>query len=595
MKKRYFSRLILSLTVFPLLLQAQQASKDTLLTREMLLEKEYNPTIRDAARLNTLPEITDPEVPHATVSYANYALPFEVRPQLSTLKAEEYFTRLKASDKRGYVLFGMANNLNVTGDLGYQILLEEKTRLSVFYEHRSAGERLTYLQADEKQRMKLNDNLGGLHFSHLFNPFTLSARLKYTDSRFNYYGYTAPLPGLPFPALPVDKTVNQKNSLLNIDLGVVSGKEQEVNYSINLNIAGFRQQYSLLQSMRGPREALVHTDWDVNTAFGDLPVGIGGYFNLVSYSRAKDPVANANFAGYDDYGQLSLNPYADYDGDNWKVHIGARTHFYISHGRVLSLAPDVAFSFFPATGSEIYLTAGGGITTNTRGALMAESRYLSPFFRAPDSQTPIDAAIGFKSSIRGIAWIDLYAGYKVSENEHFPASAYPLAFPVYPLSFAGGSGNTLIAGHALTADVMDAKLLKIGLKAKYSYQDVVEVSARLQHNTWDVKNASLPHSGSSKAWNKPVLEGDLNIACTLDRPLRFDLTYHLETGRKALWNSEVQRMKDIHDLNLKVTYALNDAFSVFAQTNNVLCRRYDLWYGYPAQGVRVLLGGSVKF
>ncbi|MDR2626819.1 MAG: hypothetical protein LBC40_02160, partial [Dysgonamonadaceae bacterium] len=570
-----------------------QTGKDTLLTREVMLEKEYNPTIRDASRINTLPEIVEPTVPKTRVNYANYALPFDVQPQLSILKANEWFASVKESGKRGYAVAGIATNLNFNGDLGYQILLEENTKLNIFYTHRSANDRVSYLQEDAKQRMKLNDNLAGLDFSHAFEPFTLSARLKYTDFRYNYYGYDGrESPFTPTSLPPSDKTTNQRDNLLNIDLGAISSEGQAINYRINLNIGHFQQKHALLSSPKKPRETFIHTDLDANTTYGDMLLGLGAYFNVVSCSntRFQEPMTGNNyFVGYDSYGQLSLNPYTGYDGDSWKAHIGAKSHFYINHGKkVFSLAPDIALSVLPFPDSEIYLTVNGGITTNTKQSLFETNRYLSPFFRPEDSRDLLDALIGWKNSIAGSYRLDLYAGYRITKDEHFFVPAY---YSLPPYDNAG----IYFANNAIAAEIMDANLFKAGMKATYQYQDRMEAGLKIQYNNWDIKNAA-----NRKAWNRPVVEADLNAACTFNIPLRLDLVYHLETGRKTPEDNRTagfhaQKMKDIHALTLSANYTFNDTFSVFAQGNNLLFQKYDLRYGYPAQSAHLMCGGSIKF
>jgi hypothetical protein len=591
--KRNYHKIALLLICFPLSLQAQQAKKDTLLTREMVLEKEYNPTIRDAFRLNTLPEISYPTVPETKLSYANYALPFKILPQLAILNADEHFTEVKESGKKGYLVAGIATNLNINGDLGYQLLQKENTWLNLFYTHRSANGKVTFLQENNQQRMKLNDNLGGIDFSHAFTPLTLSARLKYTNARMNYYGYGLPAQSIQMPhaELLADKTVYQQNDLLNIDFGVVSGEEKVLNYQFNLNIADFKQKYTLLQSQQGPEEFFLNTDWDAHIASGEMQFGVGGYFKAVFYSNVKerDPVTGDKyFTGYGNYGQLSLNPYIGYENGNyWKVRLGAKTHFYFSHGKVLSIAPDVALSIFPVDGTEIYLSADGGVTTHTNYTSFYENRYLSPFFRVADSKTLLDATFGVKSNIRDVCRFNVYAGYKMMENEHFFVHTSPLS---------GNTGNTFIATNSLTAAIMDANLFKIGLHMQYQYQDLFEMALKVQHNTWDVKKSATTID-KPEAWNKPAWEGELQAAYIFDiLPLRLDLIYHLETDRKALKNNtETSSMKNIHELNAKANYTINNIFSVFAQANNLLFQRYDLWYGYPAQGFNILLGGSIKF
>ena len=45
------------------------------LNREMTLEREYDPTVQDASKVNTLPVIKEPEVKKMSIDYATYTVP----------------------------------------------------------------------------------------------------------------------------------------------------------------------------------------------------------------------------------------------------------------------------------------------------------------------------------------------------------------------------------------------------------------------------------------------------------------------------------------------------------------------------------------
>ena len=49
-----------------------QVPKDTTLTRQLELEREFNPTLQDANKINSLPAIREPQVTKANTDYANW-------------------------------------------------------------------------------------------------------------------------------------------------------------------------------------------------------------------------------------------------------------------------------------------------------------------------------------------------------------------------------------------------------------------------------------------------------------------------------------------------------------------------------------------
>lgn len=68
MKKYIFT--ILSGLLLTIGLFAQQP--DTLLRRQLQLEREFNPTLQDANKIRTLPTLPVPDVKKANISYSNW-------------------------------------------------------------------------------------------------------------------------------------------------------------------------------------------------------------------------------------------------------------------------------------------------------------------------------------------------------------------------------------------------------------------------------------------------------------------------------------------------------------------------------------------
>ena len=109
--------------------------------------------------------------------------------------------------------------------MGYHILSTEKDKLNIWYSHRSTNGKVKYIQMDdEKVKAKLNDNLGGINFKHVFDKTIFSIGAKYGYSAFNYYG------------LPIDVTSSATNSDL---LNRADRETNQVNQTIAANI-GFR-------------------------------------------------------------------------------------------------------------------------------------------------------------------------------------------------------------------------------------------------------------------------------------------------------------------------------------------------------------------
>lgn len=560
-------------------LAAQTKKDSTTLNREMLLEREYNPTIRDASRLNFLPEVKEPAAKRSAVEFSNFAVPFAVKPSITTLPAANLYPNLITFPKKGYLVMGIGPFPNVETDLGYRFLDTETDRLGVYVFNRYASGNVKYLQNDEKQKMKINDTGIGLHYEHNFNNLTFYSGLKYSFSGFNYYGY------LPTAlSQTVDKNTNQKDNLVDFNLGVNSQDYGLFNYTVNLNYTHFSREYAPYKEIKGPRENRIKFDWDLNMALGsESRIGLGGAVKMSSYDLDKVSGGFVYFSGYKDVTDFSLRPYITFDGDNWNAHLGFQLYHSSYIDPKLGFAPDISFEYKPGDNTSVYMLATGGLNDNTMYRIFYENRYLSPQYRVKDSSSPVNTTIGIRSSIQRNFWFDIFAGYKYTKQEHF----YTQINPAEPTNY------TRIADNVGIPDYMDAGIFKIGGSLKYKYMNIFEAGLKLCYYNWSL---SSNQDGREEiyAWNKPDFAIDANAGYKFPIPLRLDLLYHGEMGRKA-FAYRIYDMKNINELNISASYSLNETISFFAKLNNILCQQYDIWYGYPAQNVNFVGGLSIKF
>jgi len=544
-------------------LQAQTAAKDTAFQRSMTLEREYNATIDKASKINTLPEVKEPQAPQAKVEYSNYSIPANLKPEPSQTEAAQFFKDLGSSKKRGYVRAGVSTFVDIDGDAGYQILNNEKDDLSVWLTHRSSCGEVKSLQTDENLKLKLNDNTGAFRFNHEFELYRLSADAKYTNSCFNYYGI--------LPEDPAQTTApNQTNNIFDANLGLRSKKTYPLDLVLKLNYTYFDQKESLFLDEKGPKENRIRADVDFFKDFdGDKTVGLAGYSRTNFYTVSD----SSYYQSYKNYGDIALNPYFKMEGDNWHIRLGVFAHILINQSKTFFFTPDVELSFRPYNTGLLYLTAKGSVADNSNSNMFYENRYVAPTERVLDSYTQLDGTAGFKTSVLGSLGLDFYLGYKMTKQEHF---------------YLPDSVNYY--NNVCGINYYDSKVFKIGANIRYQFQKMFDIGLKATYYNLDIDKSD------AKAWNKPTFESDLTAGFKFQMiPLRIDMAYHLEAGRKSFANKEIINMENINDVSLTGTYSFNDTFSVFAKADNLLAQKYDIWYGYPAAGIRFMGGLSVKW
>jgi hypothetical protein len=542
MKRIYF----IIVSIFMVLSLTAQTNESNL-QRELTLEKEYTPELRDADKLNQVPEMTTPEAPKIRAEYSNYTLDCNIPPYFQAIKAKNYFTDFKTSGKRGYLQLGLGTLFNFDGDAGYQILNTPANQLNVFASRHSSSSAVQYLQNDEKATMKINDNLLGINFLHQFQQLKLTADAQYLYSGFNDYG------------LPVNNVIriqDQVNQRFEIHTGIESVNNPDVTYKGNLSYTLFTQQYPVLDELLNGKENRILADAGIFSQWLGFAGSVKTYFyNLPATIEHKD------------YASLSAASYAYFEGDVWDAHLGVSFHLQTGEVKNFLITPDIRFNWQPVDVLKLYLSATGGFEDNSHYNIYLENRYINSFCRVEDTKIPVNALAGVSYSPLPNLGLNFFAGNEWRGNEHF-----------YILS--------------TTPAVYDnASVFKFGGNITYNYPDWVDIDWQFGIYNWNTDNIAA-------AWNKPSFVSKANIGFQpFTIPLRFDLNYHLEAGRKALqWeNYQTVDMKNIHDLSLQAAYTLNSTVSFFAKANNLLFQKYDIWYGYPAQNFNFMAGAAIKF
>lgn len=550
---------------------AQEEKKEKDLNREMTLEREYDPTVQDANKVNTLPVVKEPVVKKMPIDYANYAAPVNPEKEISLLPSGSIMTDIQYNKRRGYFNFGAGMYLNLNGDLGYHILSTEKDKLNVWFSHRSTNGKVKYLQIDEKVKAKLNDNMGGLNFKHEFEKLSLNMGVKYGYTGFNYYGLPVPAPQSSAPADPsqFDRETNQVNQTIQANVGVESKEDAPFGYLLDLGYTNFSHKYALREEFDGPTEQTFDLKFDLNAHFGgNQRIGLGGTFEYFGYSL---PSQNLFF---ENHAEGTLSPYYKVEGDNWNVKLGANVMFVTGEESKFMASPNIAADVEVAEKTQLYLVAGGKLYSNSMYDISRINRYVDPTKELLPSRNFLDGTVGIKSGIAPGFWFDIFGGYKITKEE---------VFFIPSINPSQGSFTPAVAIHA------DANHAFGGVNLKYSYQQLVDINLKGVYNSWDVKDIN-------EAYGKPKMELTAGVTVRPMSQITASLDYYLATGRKAyLGYRGDEKMKNINELNLTGTYTLNDTFGLYLKLNNVLFQKYDLYYGYPLQSFSAMVGVNINF
>lgn len=555
------------------------------LNREMTLEREYDPSVQDANKVNTLPAVKEPTVKKRAIDYAVFAVPTEPEKQISVLPSGKIMADMDYNKRRGYLNLAAGMNLNINGDFGYHILSTEKDNLNVYLSHRSTNGNIDYIQIDDKVKAKLNDNLGGLNYKHKFEKAVFNIGAKYGYSGFNYYGLpvTGNLEEAGTNLDLADRTTNQVNQTIGANIGIESEDEEApFGYMVDFDYINFSHKYGADAKSDGPTENTFELKFNLFAPFGgNQRIGLAGLAEYFSYTLPER-------CSFENHAEVILNPYYTIEGDIWNLKLGAKAMIVTGENSKFAASPDIAFDVEVADKTVFYLKADGKLYSNSMYETALVNRYVNPTEELMPSRNWLDANLGIKSGVVPGFWFDVFAGYKITSSDvlYLPSRVFE----------QDGFGN-----FAEAMSDINTKRFFAGVNLKYNYQKLFEINLKGVYNNWKANYGDSWIGGEANAeldrvWGKPTAEINAGVTVRPIDKLAVDVNYYLATERYTqLGGNEEVNLNNINELNIRGMYNINKTFSVNVQLNNVLFQKYDIYYGYPAQGFNLMGGINVNF
>jgi hypothetical protein len=560
------------------------------LSREMTLEREYDPIVQDAAKINTLPVVRDVTIAKRPIVYSDYAVPVLPDKEMNILPAGTLMTDVEHSKRNGYLHFAGGMLMNFNGDFGYHLLNTDRDKLNVWFSHRSTnGNVRSSVDSLAKRKARLNDNIGGLDFKHRFDAATFSLGGNFGYSSFNYYGYPAPPAGGNS-----DSATNQGNRYINVYAGIASERISSPGYHIGVDYKNFNQKYALSKEQDGMTENNLGLDLGISSPVNDgRRFGVDLKMNVLTYTApAPGGYSSVADSSYDNRYELTLSPYCRMESDKLKLLLGLNLMLVSQDEAEIFISPNISLDVPVASWSLFYLNLGGGIESNTMYELSRRNRYINPVFAPDASKTWADLKLGIRSSASAGLWFDIFAGYKYTEADVFynPSSS---------LRTDNGFNNVSMAFQPVTQRIQAGATLKYDCKHVFDFylKGVYNYYNLKYHDTWKNVFAAdgLDENSDIEPYGKPALLINAGVNARPLEPLTISLNYQVASGMYAYINRENVKMNTINDLSLRASWKFADAFGVYTQFNNLLFQRQELYYGYPLQPFTAMAGFSVTF
>ena len=608
------------------------AQSDTALNRSVTVERDFQPVIKAAGKVSTRPEVLETKVEPIEVTYSDYTV--EVQPDVTVQPLLSQPTRFVAREPyNGYIRGGIGHP-NSLFDFSYHLDDGKQSILDVYAHHRGQWGLRT-----------LSNTKIGLDFMHPFSACTVyfgvnGGNIYYTKyGHFYDYSQTSPsawdrtrtlYPG-PVTMGPKDLT-----SLWSMEafIGVKANAKADVQYRVQTG-------YQLFAKPNAVSEHQIRThasfDWhrDAHHVGAKLYVQ-NNFLDLRGNLAAEIP---ANF--YTSRHNIRLEPYYAYKGSRVQLHLGVNIDMNVGRGKWLTTIDNLAFAPSPHVHLEaqiakkwltLYADATGSLGTGTVQSFMESNRYrlihAAIISSHPAAHTPVDAEVGFHIRPHRDLLIELHGGYALYLNTTtLIASTDSIRYQPKTLNIGMQAGD-------LSYTYCDYSRAKIGGQVNYHYRDVVRVNLygdyyfwyalRYESNGYQYKNpcaelTSMLNDSSRTVYDRAKWQIGLRVDGKIDKHWSIYSDNRFAGSRLALAIDGEHMLKPTIEMDLGVEYnmwvgkaarsqstgessatlplkpAPKPNLTLFAQVNNILHYKNDIYYGYTTPGINCLMGVTFRF
>ncbi len=560
------------------------SATDTTIKRNIEVVRDYTPVIKEAGKINTMPELKDVNTKKIEVDYKVWTSTY--KPKTDIIPSLDYALASQEENKysrEGFLRLGGGNYKSFLGELYTPIYNSDVALFDFYLKHNSSFGNVTLkkdnydvLSNDVLSKGLYNDNKARISFLRSIRIREISAFGEFGYNRFNYYGLNSDM--ISFSEQNKDKEEpeykndDQKNSHLTAALNFRFRSKDYIE----------QWKYDLQTNWR-----LLKTHFDVaeNTIFTDLAASYRmqesilslkfQMYNVFVSTPENGSIDFSKAQNFNNFTVLKFNPYYSFISEVGRLNLGLKASFGINQGKNTAFSPDITGQV-RVIDNIWYVYAGvtGDYKVNTLRSLANENIYLSPDARPEDTYIPLDIYLGTKLNIGKSVNTDIHIGYKIINNQYF---------------YVNKSDST---GMKNTFDVVYDKNVgqfNCGAAVNYNFREKVDFSFKIGYNKWSLEK-------QKEAWMLPAAQIGLGVSYVPTDFLRFNINYDLEAERKAkLGKDSSVDLKNFNDISLGANYKLMSFLDVFARFNNILNQRSEFWYGYPSQGFNFLLGLTLTF
>lgn len=574
-----------------------QNQRDTL-RREVEVTKAYTPTVSDANKLNSMPEMDETEHQKPTFDYKIKSQPVFSSFSVTPLKAATIETTPTTQKGYGLVRAGFGNYYKPYGEVFFNNLNSKNSVFGIHAKHLSSFGKIN-LKGGDKVDAPFMNNLLEIFVKNSIRNSILSVDADLKQDAFRYYGY--PLDPVPAPLLEEDQQIDYfgtKQSFLrggfhiNLDNPGAEMDEQEFGFDFDYHYFGAKtdQREHYLNFTVNYRQPLV--------------AGVGLIEGGVEFTDASQIYLPSDTTLGKKSATILFAKPAWYVGDkkaNATLGVAAWFIMQSDEDTQAKIAPNIRANWAPVE-EIINLFAGidGEFINNHYSKIAYENPFVNPTHNARNSMERIRFYGGFDGKLSEKTAFKVSGEYAVFADQPL----YYLTSSYHSTASSSSSAFTLITDNTFYILYDDMNRTKLNAEIYHASSAKLDLLLSVNYYAYKMKT-------QEEAWNLPQWDATVSAGYKITEQFSVRADIFMIGERKALIKEYLgdprlfvaqpdpvlksNTLDPIFDINLKGTYQLNNKFGLFAQLNNLGFQGYERWLGYPVQSFNFLAGISYAF
>ncbi len=562
---------------------AQDKDENDLGTETVTVTKAYTPTISDAFKIKSLPNLNDSIVlQKKNIEYSIFSVPVASTFSPSKGKASTVKRLPPPVLYNSYASAGGGNPANIMAKFYTVRTIDRESNFTLGLDHNSSKGDIAGVALDN---IYSNSKLDA-SYANRQSDYNWGIDLGVQHQLYNWYG-------LP-EGVYDENTINGINERQNYFMaGADAHIKVEDSFFENAKLH-YRRFWDGVKS--GENRAIF--DAGFNFPVGDENFGIKAKVDFVNGDFKNASINNAdNLAGiaYSNL-QVGINPSLTMLRDDLSLNLGVNLVYGLDMENSDSnfyIYPAVTASFRVLDESVIaYGGIEGELKQNSYYDFVKENPYVSPTLTVAPTDRQYDAYVGIKGQLLPNLSYNIRGSY-TAENRR----------PLYKLNPRNDFRN-------------DDKGYYYGNSFEVFYDDLKtlgifgELNVDVNRNfTLGVNAAFYDYSTETgnPAWNLPNITGSLFMDYQIGEKWYTGANLFYVGERDDFASIAVQNvppsqfpstmitLEGYFDANAHIGYRLSDQLSIFLKVANIANKNYQRWANYPVQGIQVLGGATYKF